>query len=246
MTNAENDSYKNELLRRLDPGDLGLLQPHFERCALNLKMNLEKADSDIETVYFLEDGIASVVATTSAKEAEVGLIGFEGMTGAALVMGADYAPHECYVQSPGSAFLIGAEPFKAALANSPTLRPFLLRYVQCFHTQTSYTALANARADLQERLARWLLMCDDRVHGNPLSITHEFLSIMLGTRRPGVTIGLQMLEGLGLIYSRRGEVLIRDRDGLKACADGFYGRPETDYVRLVGQIANPSQTRRRP
>ncbi|TIM23513.1 MAG: Crp/Fnr family transcriptional regulator [Mesorhizobium sp.] len=242
MTNPENDSYKNELLRRLNPGDLELLQPHLEACALHLRMNLEAAASEIETVYFLEDGIASVVATASSKEAEVGLVGVEGMTGAALVMGADYAPHECYVQSPGSALRIGAEPFKAALVNSPTLRLFLLRYVHYFHIQTSYTALINAKSNLEERLARWLLMCDDRVQGNRLAITHEFLAVMLGARRPGVTVGLQVLEGRGLIYSRRGEVHIRDRSGLMASANGTYGPPEADYVRLLGETSAHLQT----
>ncbi|MDF3151600.1 Crp/Fnr family transcriptional regulator [Mesorhizobium sp. XAP10] len=234
MTNPENDPYRNQLLRRLNPGDLGLLQPHLELCDLEPRMTLEKADSEIETVYFLEEGIASVVATASGKEAEVGLVGFEGMTGAALVMGADYAAHQCYVQSAGSAFRMGTEPLKEALADSPTLRLFLLRYVHYFHIQTSYTALINAKSNLEERLARWLLMCDDRVHGERLAITHEFLAVMLGARRPGVTVGLQVLEGRGFIYSRRGEVHIRDRSGLAACANGTYGKPEADYVRLVG------------
>ncbi|ARP64368.1 cyclic nucleotide-binding protein [Mesorhizobium sp. WSM1497] len=234
MTNPDNDSYKNELLRRLNRDDLALLQPHLEPCVLNLRMNLEKAGSDVAMVYFLQDGIASVVATASEKEAEVGLVGFEGMTGAALVMGADYAAHECYVQLPGNAFRIEAERFKVALAKSPTLRLFLLRYAYYFHIQTSYTALINARANLEERLARWLLMCDDRVEGHRLAITHEFLAIMLGTRRPGVTVGLQVLEGRGLIYSRRGEVHIRDRSGLKASANGTYGQLETHYARLLG------------
>ncbi|MBZ9887208.1 Crp/Fnr family transcriptional regulator [Mesorhizobium sp. BR1-1-3] len=236
MTNPVNDSYKNGLLRRLNPDDLALLQPHLEPCALNLRMNLEQAAAEINAVYFLEDGIGSVVARTSGKEAEVALIGFEGMTGAALVTGADYAAHECFVQLPGNAFRIGAEPFKAALANSPTLRLLLLRYVQYLHIQTSYTALINARANLEERLARWLLMCDDRVHGGRVVITHEFLAIMLGSRRPGVTVGLQVLEGRGFIYSRRGEVRIRDRSGLLASANGTYGQPEADYVRLLGDI----------
>ena len=235
MTNPENDSYKNELLRRLNPDDLEILQPHLEPCTLDLKMNLEKAASEITAVYFLENGIGSVVARSLGKEAEVGLVGMEGMTGAALVMGADYAAHDCFVQLPGNAFRIGAEPFKAALANSPTLRLVLLRYVQYLHIQTSYTALINARASIEERLARWLLMCDDRVQGNRLAITHEFLAIMLGTRRPGVTIGLQVLEGRGLIHSRRGEVHIRDRSGLAASANGTYGPPEEDYVRLLGE-----------
>ncbi|RUV18893.1 Crp/Fnr family transcriptional regulator [Mesorhizobium sp. M7A.F.Ca.MR.245.00.0.0] len=235
MTNPVNHSYKNELLRRLNPGDLALLQPHLELCDLKLKMTLEKADSDIHTAYFVEDGIASVVAATLGKETEVGLVGFEGMTGTALVMGADYSAHECYVQSPGSAFRIGVKPFMAALANSPSLRLFLLRYVQSFHIQTSYTALINAKSSVEERLARWLLMCDDRIHGERLAITHEFLGVMLGTRRPGITVGLQVLEGRGLIYSRRGEVFIRDRNGLKSSANGTYGQPEAHYIRLLGE-----------
>ncbi|MER8661302.1 Crp/Fnr family transcriptional regulator [Mesorhizobium sp. M1148] len=237
MTNPVNACYKNELLRRLNPGDLALLRPHLEPCALNLKMNLETADSEIKAAYFLEDGIASVVAATLGKEAEVGLVGFEGMIGVALVMGADYAAHQCFVQLPGTAFRIGAEPFNAALTNSSTLRLFLLRYAYYLQIQTSFTALINARANLEERLARWLLMCDGRVRGGSLTITHEFLSVMLGVRRPGVTVALQLLEGRALIYSRRGEVIIRDRNGLRACANGTYGQPEANYVRLIGETA---------
>ncbi|MGX8009906.1 Crp/Fnr family transcriptional regulator [Mesorhizobium sp. ORM8.1] len=238
MTNPVNASYKNELLRRLNADDLARLEPHFERCALDLRMPLETAGSRIEAVYFLEEGIGSVVAMTSdGKDAEVGLIGLEGMTGPALVMGADYAAHDCYVQLAGNALRIGVEPFKAALVDSPTLRPFLLRYVHYLHIQTSYTALMNARASLEERLARWLLMCDDRIHDTYIAITHEFLSVMLGVRRPGVTVGLQLLEGRGLIRSRRGEIVIRDRHGLVAQAAGTYGQPEGEYVRLIGEIA---------
>jgi CRP-like cAMP-binding protein len=238
MTNQENSPYKNKLLRRMSPADLALLKPHFERRTLDLRMTLETAGSTIEAVYFLEEGIGSVVAMTSdGKNAEVGLIGFEGMTGSALVMGVNYAAHECYVQSAGNAVRIGVEPFNAALANSPTLRFFLLRYVQHLHIQTGYTALSNARAKLEDRLARWLLMCDDRVPGGRLTITHEFLSVMLGVRRPGVTVGLQLLEGRGLIRSQRGEVTIRDRDGLVAHANGTYGKSEAEYVRLFGDIA---------
>jgi len=237
MTNPENVSYKNELLRRLNADDLALLEPYFERRTLDLRMTLETAGSKIEAVYFLEEGLGSVVASQNGSDAEVGLIGFDGMTGTALVMGVDYAAHECFVQLSGKAVRIEAEPFKAALRNSPSLRLFLLRYVHYLHIQTSYTALTNARAKVEDRLARWLLMCDDRILGDHLTITHEFLSVMLGMRRPGVTVGLQVLEGRGLIRSRRGEITIRDRDGLVAHANGRYGRSEAEYVRLVGDIA---------
>ena len=79
-------------------------------------------------------------------------------------------------------------------------------------------------------------MCDDRVPGESLAITHEFLSIMLGVRRPGVTVALQLLEGRALIRSRRGEIVIRDRAGLEELANGSYGEPEAEYVRLIGKI----------
>ncbi|MER8477454.1 Crp/Fnr family transcriptional regulator [Mesorhizobium sp. M0976] len=227
--------FKNKLLRRMSAGDFAFLEPHIERCSLELRQSLEVSGSPIEAIYFVEDGIGSVVAKMpNGSDAEVGLIGLEGMTGSALVMGDDRMVHDCYVQLAGEAARIDAEPFKAALTQSPTLRLFLLRYVQCLHVQTGYTALVNARSKLEDRLARWLLMCDDRVAGDRLTITHEFLSIMLGVRRPGVTVALQLLEGRGLIRSRRGEIIIRDRDGLVSLADGGYGLAEAEYIRLVG------------
>lgn len=217
--------------------DLALLEPHMQRCDLPLRQILVSPNTPIEAVYFIERGIGSVVAsTTSGHEAEVGFIGFEGMTGSSLVMGDDRAVHACYVQLEGEAIRIEAGPFNAALAASATLRMFLLRFVNALQTQAGCTALVNARLKLEERLARWLLMCDDRVPGETLSITHEFLAIMLGVRRPGVTVALQLLEGRALIRSRRGEIVIRDRAGLEELANGSYGEAEAEYVRLVGEI----------
>jgi CRP-like cAMP-binding protein len=169
------------------------------------------------------------------------MIGFEGMTGSPLVMGDDRATHDCFIQMASEALVIEAPLFKAALDESKTLRPFLMRYVHALHIQATFTALINARCKIEERLARWLLMCDDRVVGHRLVITHEYLAIMLGVRRPGVTVALQVLEGRGLIQSRRGEVIIRDREGLIDLADGGYGECEAEYRRLVGEIDIQSQ-----
>jgi CRP-like cAMP-binding protein len=217
--------------------DIALLEPHMERCSLQLRMNLERPKRPIEFVYFVEEGIGSIVAKSpQGRDTEVGFIGFEGMTGSALVMGDDRNVHECYVQLAGQAIRIKVAPFSARLSASPTLRLFLLRYAQYLHIQTGYTALVNARSKLEERLARWLLMCDDRVDGGRLTITHEFLSVMLGVRRPGVTVALQLLEGRGLIRAHRGEVIIRDRHGLMELANTGYGEPEAEYERLIGQI----------
>ncbi|RUZ70671.1 Crp/Fnr family transcriptional regulator [Mesorhizobium sp. M7A.F.Ca.US.006.01.1.1] len=235
---------KSELLRRMSADDFARLRPHLASVFLEVRAPLENAGQKIEAVYFLESGLASVVARTSpATEAEVGIIGFEGLTGSALIMGDDQANFDCYVQSTCEALRIEAPRFVEALENSPTLRPFLLRYVQYFHVQTSYTASINARQSLEVRLARWLLMCSDRTVGDRLMITHEFLSIMLGVRRPGVTVGLQMIESYGYIRARRGEITIRDRDGLMKLARDSYGPPETQYRRLIGDLGSKHPAR---
>lgn len=235
---------KSELLRRMSPDDFLLLQPNLESVFLELRVPLETAGQRIEFVYFIESGLASIVARTSSKtEAEVGIIGFEGMTGSALIMGDDQAAFDCYIQSTSEAIRIGVAPFVQALQASNTLRAFLLRYVQYLHIQTCYTASVNARQSLEVRLARWLLMCGDRTVGDRLLITHEFLAIMLGARRPGVTVGLQMIESHGYIRARRGEVTIRDRNGLLRLAQDSYGPPEVEYHRLIGDLGSKMPAR---
>ncbi|TPK10447.1 Crp/Fnr family transcriptional regulator [Mesorhizobium sp. B2-5-7] len=226
------------LLQRMNLADFELMEPHLESVRLDLRASLEKAGEEIQFVYFVESGLASVVASTGGGyEAEVGVIGFEGMTGSALIMGDHQATHDCFVQMTCEALRMQASAFVAVLSQSNTLRTFLLRYVHALHLQTTYTALLNVRCTIDERLARWLLMCADRVIGNRLAITHAFLSIMLGVRRPGVTLALQILEGQGLIQARRGEVTIRDRAGLLALAGPGYGPPEAQYRRLVTVLA---------
>ena len=232
--------YRNLLLRLMSTEDLALLEPHLRKERLPLRTPLETANTPVETVYFFETGIGSVVAKLRPElDAEIRVIGFEGMTGSALIMGCDRSPHDCYIQVEAEVLGMDATPFAQALSDSPTLRLFLLRYVHYAQVQTSYTALANARLKLEARLARWLVMCDDRIAGDRLPVTHEFLSVMLGVRRPGVTVALQVLEGRGLIRSNRGEVIVRDRDGLISLTNGSYGQPEAEYVRLVGELGSP-------
>ena len=237
MLHSTKTHFKNKLLQRLTAGDLSLLEPHFERVTLKLKTVLQRPGEPIEFVYFPKNCIASVIAKMpGGRDAEVGVIGFEGMTGTPIVMGDDRQPCECVIQLAGDATRLPAKALLEAIAASPTLRPFLLRYVQSLSTQTTFTALGNARSKLEERLARWLLMCADRVDGDELRLTHEYLSIMLGVRRPGVTVAIQILEGKGFIRAKRGVVTIRDRDGLEELANGAYGIPESEYERLVGKL----------
>ncbi len=184
---------------------------------------------------FPETAIISVVARNhGGRSIEAGLIGFDGMTGIAVVLGDDQSPNETYVQLAGVGHVISAADLKSALDDLPDMRLTFLRYAHTFMVQTAQTALANGRAKIDERLARWLLMASDRVEDPEMNLTHEFLSLMLGVRRPGVTDALHRLEGEHLIRARRSSISIRDRAGLELVADGSYGVSERDYERLFG------------
>ena len=142
---------------------------------------------------------------TNKPSIEVGIIGREGMTGLAVVLGSDRAQHATYIQLAGmgcaSARTTCGKPTSAA---PPCIAPCCASS-HAFLAQTTTTALANGRSKMEERLARWLLMADDRIDGEELPLTHEFLGLMLGTHRPGVTIAVQALEKAGLIATRRGQ-----------------------------------------
>ena len=119
-------------------------------------------------------------------------------------------------------------------AQSEPLRSILLRFAQVMNVQAGRTAAANASAEIPQRLARWLLMCHDRVDGDALQLTHEFMSMMLGVRRAGITVTLHVLQGSGAISARRGEITICDRRKLRELAGDAYGVPEAEYRRLLG------------
>ena len=196
---------------------------------------LETPNKRIDDVYFIASGFASVVAIQAKQvRAEVGLIGREGMTGLPIVLGDHLSPQSTFIQAAGSAQRIDAIVLRKAINSSPSLHAALLKFVQAFMVQTTHTAVANACAKLDQRLARWILMADDRVDGNSLPLTHEFLSLMLGVRRAGVTEALHALESKGLIRSSRGAIVVRNRKGIERSAGGTYGVPEKELRRLMG------------
>jgi CRP-like cAMP-binding protein len=218
----------NRILSRLSREDFGLLEPHLQSVDLPTKKPLESRRKRIDQVYFIEAGFASVVANGSNKPSiEVGIIGREGMTGLGIVLGNDRAPHATYIQVAGKGLRISAAHLRQADEQSPTLHRAMLRYAHAFLHQTTTTALANGRSKIEERLARWLLMADDRVDGGELPLTHEFLGLMLGTYRPGVTKAIQVLENEGLIAARRGIIRILDRKALEKRSNGTYVPAET-------------------
>ena len=226
---------RNRLLAALLPADLALLQPHLQSTAMALLKDLERPYRRIESVYFPEAGIASVVAVQpSETRLEIGLIGREGMSGIAVVLGGDQSPHSVYMQVAGEAQRITAKELRNAMTASGTLHGLLLKYVQAFMVQTAHTAIANARAHIDQRLARWILMAHDRTGDNALPLTHEFLALMLGVRRAGVTESLQSFKRQKLIYNGRNQIMVLDRKGIVRMAGNCYGVPEKEYRRLIG------------
>lgn len=225
--------YRNRLLGAMDTAALAALERHFVPVSLERRRQLEHPNRAIEHVYFMEHGIASVVARSADSELEVGVVGCEGVTGIAVILHCDRSPHSTYIQVNGSGQCISADAFRATIAAHDSLRILLSRYAQSFLVQTAQTAVANARASLEERLSRWLLMSHDRIDGDELQITHEYLALMAGTRRSGVTETMRRLANADLVRPGRGLVGIIDRKGLETLAGRFYGLSESEYDRLI-------------
>jgi len=235
MAAPAQSSVRNRLLATLLPEDFRLLETQLEPVPLPLRTRLIEPNTPIEHVCFLEQGIASNIAVLPhGRRVEVAVIGREGLSGTPVLLGTDRTPHECFIQVPGTGLRIGTDDLRRAVTASASLQQHLLRYVQALTLQTAQTALANGCCKVEERLARWLLMCHDRVDGAGLSTTHEFLSLMLGVRRTGVTEMLKVFEDRGLISTQRGQVTMLDRVGLEGVAGDSYGVPEAEYSRLIG------------
>jgi len=237
MEIIDQGSLNNRLLRSLRPQDFELLHPHFRHHLLDVGAVIVPANQPIKRAYFLESGIVSVVASRADSQViEVGIYGREGMGGFPLLLGSDQSPHEQYMQLSGAGYSVPRKPFLQAIKQSDVLNRLLLRFVHAFTTQTAQTALANSGNNIIERLARWLLMWHDRVDGDVLPLTHKFLAMMLGVRRPGVTDTIHILEGRGLIQAQRGSIKIRNRQKLERLAGAAYGMPEAEYRRLIGEF----------
>jgi CRP-like cAMP-binding protein len=233
MTKGRNQQ-GNRILDALSGSDFAILQPHLEPVPLKFRERLQSSNRQVKHVYFPECGLASVVAIGGGerRQAEVAVIGRDGMTGLSVVLGTDRSPCDVFMQVEGNGQRISADNLRAAMDESSTMLRCFLRYAHVFAVQSGYTALANARGKIEERLARWLLMAHDRSEGDTLELTHDFLALMLGTRRAGVTTALGHFESKGVVETARGAVTVKDRDGLEECANGLYGVPEAEFERL--------------
>lgn len=197
-------------------------------------MSLVTSGEPIPRCYFFESGVASVVSNTpDGRQAEVGIIGREGMVDIAAVMGGDSTPLEVFIQMPGEAYAIATSELALMADESRDFRQLLLGFAHSFLIQVAQTALATASFKIEDRLARWLLMSHDRSDSSSFPITHEFLSLMLGVRRAGVTAALGSLQAEGSIATSRGQITITDRKGLERRAGDSYGIPEENYRDLI-------------
>jgi len=229
---------RNQLVARMSAQDRDLLAPHLEPVSLKERQVIEVPGKPITHVHFIEIGVVSVVAVNAEDHRiEVGVIGNEGMTGVPLVMGDIRAQHSAYMQIPGNGYRIPAAAFAEGLRQSASLQSLMLKSAQAFMIQTAHTALANGRAKLEERLARWLLMAHDRMDTDAVPLTHEFLAVMLGVRRAGVTVALHSFEQRGFIAMRRGQLTLINRAGIEQVAGSFYGMPEAELKRLMSEVA---------
>ena len=200
----------------------------LEHVELPVRKQLEKTRILSKQVYFMESGLASVVASARHKAIEVGIIGREGFVGLWACMGAQLPMQAVFIQIAGTAHAVDTDRFRRHLSENADLRNAALLYAYSFGLQMAQTALANGEGNLEERLARWLLMAHDRLEDDNVPLTHDFLSMMLAVRRSGVSIALKHLTNKAMIRPMRGAIQILDRQALQKTANGFYAPHDTE------------------
>jgi CRP-like cAMP-binding protein len=225
---------QNHLIERLPRKDRERLLALAQQVPLVMGEVLYRTGETTRHVYFPLDGFISLIAPIDAEPSiEVGMVGREGMLGVQVVLGVGKVPLHALVQGPGSAWRIGTSAFRGELATGAALRRVLGQYVYVLMCQLAGAAACLRFHEIGPRLARWLLMSQDRAHADHFHVTHEFLAYMLGVRRVGVTAAAGALHRRGLIDYRRGELTVVDRCGLEAAACDCYADDRKVYADLL-------------
>jgi CRP-like cAMP-binding protein len=213
---AAHQDEANRILHALPSADYDHLLRHLAPLRLRLGDWLARAHEPIRHVYFVREGLVSILATEQANaDVEIGTIGCEGLVGLNVVMGVEAMPFGAMVQIEGTAWRMSVEAFRRVLETHPEVRRLALRYAQVFLESLAQTAACNRLHSLDERLARWLLVSHDSVRGDEFDLTHEALSLMLGVRRAGVSEAMGALQADGVLRSSRGRIRILDRPRLE-------------------------------
>jgi CRP-like cAMP-binding protein len=223
-TDADGKAVSNLVLLSLPDKEYNLLRPHLESIELPQHKILQEPGEKIDFGYFLNDGMTSLVALShDGRSVEVGIIGKEGMVGMSLTEDLRCEIFRAIMQMAGNGMRIRAEVFQDILQSAPVLRSKLARFALMHSMQVAQLAACNRLHGIDQRLARWLLMCQDRFDSQLLPLTHDFLAQMLGTGRPSVSLAAGILENAGLIENLRGTVKILNRKSLEAAACECYG-----------------------
>ncbi len=213
----------NRILNAIPENEFQTLRPHLELMPYTYHQSLHESAEGIQFATFPNKGMISlVVVTTDGRSVEVGIVGKEGWVGAPLSVGMDKSPYRAMVQIPGEGMRVRSEILLELLDSSPQMRLMLNRYAQIQGMQVAQLAACNRLHEIEKRLARWMLMCQDRVESDLLPMTHEFFAQMLGAGRPSVTLAAGVLQRAGIIRYSRGKVTILNRKGLEGAACECY------------------------
>jgi CRP-like cAMP-binding protein len=203
--------------------------------SFELRQQLYTARSPIEYAYFPYSGtLSAIMIMGDGRAIEVATIGNEGMVGLGAIFGAGPSLNDVIVQVRGEGLRLDVAVLKAEIEKDGPVRDVLTRYHSAYQAQASFSVACNGLHTVQQRCCRWVLMTHDRVGSDSVALTHEFLAIMLGVRRPSVTEVLNPLQRKGLIHNGRGVIRILDRAGLEAVACECYRRVREEYDRLLG------------
>ena len=232
---APSNPIRNQLLSPLPPEILASLVPNLRRVSLAVHDCLVNPNKAIDAVYFVESGWVSLVATLEdGAQAEVGLIGREGIVGLPLIVGVDTGFEEAFVRAPGTALQMAAGAFRRTLDEFPILQARLYRYSEAMHAQVTQMVACNGRHSLEQRLARWLLMAHDQSETDDLPVTQEALAVVLCVYRPSVTLIAGALQRAGMIRYSRGHITVLDRSALEATACDCYAAVRRRFTTLLG------------
>jgi CRP-like cAMP-binding protein len=239
------DVQQNRLLASLPTEAYRQLHPHLVPLELTYRLTLYEANQPIPFLYFVNTGVASLInSMKNGQAAEVGTIGNEGVVGMPVVFGDATSLTSVYIQVPGSGLKIKSSAFREIMRENEPLRTSMFHYAHAFFNQVAQNAACNLFHPIEQRCCRWLLTTRDRMQSDCFPLTQEFLAMMLGVQRTGVTHAAANLQRAGLIEYTRGNVKILDRVSLEQHSCECYGVTKRDFDRLLGIFESVSKTSR--
>lgn len=225
-------SVRNRVLANLSVEDFGALKPHLHRIEIRPRSILQEANKPVEYVHFIEHGLVSRVSGGRSCSMETAMVGRFGYTGIAVALGSTLSSQRSIVRLPGTALRMRADELSRIFPTRPRIRAEMLRYVQSLITQNTQSVLCAAKHDVEQRVARWLLLASDRMQSDTLMVTHDVLAVIMGVRRAGITNALLRFEAEGVLKKTRGAVRLTNRSALEKRACDCYGIVRDAYACL--------------